>query len=87
MSDVEIEALKPFGKTARGDMVHPGDPPFMVGESRAGELERMGLARRTGKAASEPANKMAPEAENKSADAKPLAITDRRSPAKLSGRG
>lgn len=67
-NEVEIEALRPFNRTAQGEMVHPGDKPFMVGEVRAGELEALGLAKRTGKAvkvAPTPANKMAAEPTNK----------------------
>lgn len=93
MTEVAVEALKPFHKTAQGDMVHPGDPPFMVGEVRAGELEANGLARRTGfvaaKAAPVPVNKMAPVPDDKVAPGpKPVAVR-RRSPrhaaTKLSG--
>ena len=62
--EVEIEALRPFNRTAQGEICSPGDR-FPVGEVRAGELERLGLARPTGKAAPAPKNKMAPEPDNK----------------------
>lgn len=84
MSEVEVVALKPFGKTPQGEIVHPGDPPFEVSEVRAGELEALGLAKRTGKAKPTPANKMAPEPVNKR-EPQPIKVS-RRSPAKLSGR-
>lgn len=82
MQDVEIEALRPFNKTAQGNLCEPGDR-FPVSEIRAVELETLGLARRTGKAAPTPSNKMAPAPEDKA----PAAGPARRSPAKLSGRG
>ncbi len=84
MSEVEIRALRPFNKTSQGEIVHPGDPPFMVSEVRARELEASGYAKRTGKAAPAPANKMAAEPDN--VEAQPIKVS-RRAPAKLSGRG
>lgn len=86
MKTVEIEALKPFAKDHRADLCEPGER-FDVGETRADELARNGLARRTdegrsgtlpdSKAAPAPENKMAPEPENKA---------PRGERAKLSGR-
>lgn len=61
--ETEIEAIRPFNRTAQGELCEPGDV-FSVTETRAGELERLGLARRT-KAAPKPSNKMAAEPENK----------------------
>lgn len=46
MSDVEVEALKPFNRTPQGDLCEAGDI-FPVTETRADELARLGLARRT----------------------------------------
>lgn len=57
MSDVEIEALRPFNRSVRGDICEPGDT-FPVSQARADELERLGLARRVGQ-------KEAPETEKK----------------------
>ena len=57
MNDVEIEALRPFNRTVRGDICEPGDT-FPVPETRADELIRLGLARRVGE-------KEAPETEKK----------------------
>lgn len=57
MSDVEIEALRPFNRSVRGDICEPGDT-FPVSEARAVDLVRLGLARRVGE-------KVAPETETK----------------------
>lgn len=85
---VEIEALKPFNKTPQGDLCEAGDR-FPVGEIRADELARLGLAKRTKasatvKVAPEPANKMAPEPANKGPTVVTSSVTGRRT--KLSGR-
>lgn len=63
--EVEIEALRPFNRTPQGGICELGDI-FSVAETRAVELERLGLARRVdAKAAPTPDNKMAPEAKIK----------------------
>lgn len=69
---VEIEALRPFNKTAQGDICEVGDV-FPVDETRADELERLGLATRDIKtdklsetqAAPKPSNKAAPKPKTK----------------------
>lgn len=65
---VEIEALRPFHKTAQGELAEVGER-FSVDETRAQELARNGLAKPVvkpkGKAAPSPENKMAAEPENK----------------------
>lgn len=43
---VEIEVLKPFNKTPQGNLADVGER-FPVDETRAGELDRLGLAKRT----------------------------------------
>ena len=76
---VAIEALRPFNRVPQGDICEVGDV-FSVEQTRAEELERLGLARRTGtKAASAAANKMAPAPANK--EFGPIAVT-RRAPTK-----
>lgn len=63
---VKIEALRPFNRTAHGDMCEVGDV-FAVDQSRAQQLQDSGLARPAdSKAAPTPLNKMAPEPANKS---------------------
>lgn len=69
---VQIEALKAFNKTPQGDLCEPGDT-FAVDQTRADELERLGLAKLTGEdaldakvvaatqAAPKPLNKAAPK--------------------------
>lgn len=47
MKEVTITALRPFNRTPQGDICEPGDV-FEVSESRADELERLGLAKRAG---------------------------------------
>ncbi|TDR89116.1 hypothetical protein [Enterovirga rhinocerotis] len=66
MSEVQIEALKPFNKTPQGDLCEVGDS-FRVAATRADELERLGLAKRADgeKGAPKPANKAAPTPANK----------------------
>lgn len=60
MKEIEIEALRPFNKTPQGELCEVGDT-FPVDATRADELVRLGLARRTdGKAAPVPDNKMRP---------------------------
>ncbi|MBB3934285.1 hypothetical protein [Aureimonas phyllosphaerae] len=44
--EVEIETLRSFNRTPQGDLCEVGDR-FPVAASRAEELERLGLARRT----------------------------------------
>lgn len=46
MKEVTIEALRPFNKTPQGDICEIGDV-FEVSESRADELERLSLAKRS----------------------------------------
>jgi hypothetical protein len=73
--EVEIEALKPFNRTPQGGLCEVGER-FPVGEVRAAELERLGLAKPVKparKASPEPANKMAPAAANKRARTSPRA--------------
>lgn len=65
--EVEIEALRPFNRTPQGGICEPGDR-FPVTASRAGELERLGLARRTSEAP-KPENKMLPDPPKKRAAA------------------
>ncbi len=76
---VEIEALRPFNKTAQGDICEVGDV-FLVDETRADELERLGLAQRADgtKAKPAPENKAAPPPKNKAITKKAV---------KLSGEG
>ena len=89
---VDVEVLRPFNKTAQGDLATVGET-FPVDETRADELGRLGLAKRTGsgaKAAPAPENKMAPAPENKrgrpprlpelNRDAVPRAIVSTRRP-------
>ena len=69
----KVEVLKPFNRHAHGDMVHPPEV-IEVGDTRAAELKRLGLARdpvpaAEVKAAPVPDNKMAPAVENKAAPA------------------
>lgn len=67
----KVEVLKPFNRHAHGDMVHPPEV-IEVGDTRAAELKRLGLARDPAaevKAAPVPDNKMAPAVENKAAPA------------------
>ena len=66
MSEVKIEALRPFNRTAQGDICEIGDE-FRVSETRADELERLGLAKRSSgdKAAPAPENKAEPAPKNK----------------------
>lgn len=71
---VQIMALRPFNRTAQGDLCQVGDV-FPVEETRADELERLGLAKRSGKtdgsansseqAAPKPLNKAAPKPKSK----------------------
>lgn len=63
--DVEIEALRPFNRTPQGGICEPGDR-FAVTASRADELERSGLARRTAEAP-KPENKMLSDPQKKRA--------------------
>lgn len=65
-TQVEIEALKPFNKTPQGEICEVGDI-FPVDETRADELERLGLAVRASgvKSAPAPENKSAPTPHNK----------------------
>lgn len=76
---VEIEALRPFNKTAQGDICEVGDV-FPVDETRADELERLGLAKRSDgtKPKPTPENKAAPTPKNKAITSKSV---------KLSGQG
>lgn len=76
---VEIEALRAFNKTPQGDICEPGDV-FAIDPTRADELERLGLAKRTdgAKAKAEPENKAAPKPSNKAITSKSV---------KLSGEG
>jgi hypothetical protein len=67
--EVEIEALRPFNRTPQGDLCDIGDR-FTVGETRADELERSKLARRTANAP-KAKNKMAPEPSTKAPPAPP----------------
>lgn len=71
MKEVTIEALRPFNKTPQGDICEIGDV-FEVSETRADELERLGLAKRADdasrqvgdthtQAAPKPLNKAAPK--------------------------
>ena len=63
--EVTITALRPFNRTAAGDICEPGDV-FDASKSRAEELERLGLAKVGGtKAAPTPENKAAPAPANK----------------------
>lgn len=62
MSEVKIEALKPFNRTPQGDLCEVGDV-FPVAKSRADELERLDLAKPA--AADQPETKAAPAPENK----------------------
>lgn len=70
MTEVKIEALKPFNRTPQGDLCEVGDV-FPVTKSRAEELERFGLAKSAPtnepemKAASVPENKARPAPANK----------------------
>ncbi|MBO0904221.1 hypothetical protein [Jiella sonneratiae] len=73
MSDVEIEALKPFNRTPQGDPCDVGDR-FTVGATRADELERLKLARRVA-AAPKPENKMRQEPAAKQPPAPPARRT------------
>ncbi|WP_420102146.1 hypothetical protein [Bosea sp. (in: a-proteobacteria)] len=71
MTDVTIEALRPFNRTPQGDICEAGDV-FPVSASRAEELERLGLAKHSDEAASAPLSvelKAAPEPSNKAAPA------------------
>lgn len=63
MSEVKIEALKPFNKMPQGDLCEAGDV-FPVTKCRADELERLGLAKLSG-AKGESQQKAAPLPENK----------------------
>jgi hypothetical protein len=71
----EITAVKPFNRTPQGGLCDAGDV-FTVSDTRATELERLGLATRT-KAAPAPENKMAPAPSNKAAanTRKPIPLT------------
>lgn len=60
---VEIEALKSFNRMPQGQICEPGDV-FEVDETRAEELERLQLAKRTGDAPA-PKNKQAPAPKTK----------------------
>lgn len=65
----EIEVVRPFNKTPRGDIAEPGEL-LDVTETRGEELKRLGLARDPlpqVKQAPTPENKMAPVPENKAA--------------------
>jgi hypothetical protein len=67
MSKTEtVEVLKPFNKTAQGDLADVGGL-IEVDATRADELVRNGLAKR--KKAAEPVAKAAPAPENKMAPA------------------
>ena len=68
-----VKVLRPFNKTPQGDLADVGDT-FEVDDTRAGELQRLGLAQPVGgtKAAPAPENKQAPAPANKAA---PAAIT------------
>lgn len=77
MTEVSVEALRPFNKTAQGAICETGDV-FLVSASRAEELERLGLAKRSDepepappsaevKAAPVPSNKAQPAPRNKKA--------------------
>lgn len=82
---MKVEILRPFNSTPQGELVHPGDPDLDVDETRAGELERLGLAKRRGETKAAPAadNKMAPEPENKSL--KLTGAVPARAPRRISG--
>lgn len=64
MSDVKIEALRPFNRTPQGDLCDVGDV-FPVAKSRADELERLGLAKPAPADKASPGAKAAPVPENK----------------------
>lgn len=66
MSEVEIEALRPFNRSVRGDICEPGDT-FPVSEARAVDLVRLGLARRVEKEAPETETKVMPARSTKAA--------------------
>lgn len=68
MSEVEIEALKPFNKTPQGDLCEVGDV-FPVSATRAEELERLGLAKPADADKAEPEAKAAPQPANKAKSA------------------
>lgn len=76
---VEIEALKPFNKTPQGDLCEVGEV-FPVEETRADELERLGLAKRADgtKAKPAPENKAAPVPKNKAVTSKSVKLSGER---------
>lgn len=74
MTEVKIEALKPFNRTAQGDLCEVGDV-FAVTKSRSEELERLGLAKPASADKAKPEVKAAPVPENK---AKPAPANKRK---------
>lgn len=77
MKEVTIEALRPFNKTPQGDICEVGDV-FPVSESRADELERNGLAKRSDGTKAKPAaqNKAAPTPKNKAITSKSVKLSE-----------